>query len=159
MKIDYHPADEKSAREFVRWNYEPPYDIYNCPPEKVEKSVRYNIDPANNIYAMFNEEGAMVGYCSYGRDAQVPGGDYNDEALDIGMMIKPELTGQGMGTDFAREVIHNGIKLYGPEKMRVTIVAFNQRAIRTWQKNGFQQVQSFKRSIDGMEFVIMTRKI
>lgn len=156
MKISYRPADEAYAREFLQWQYEAPYDIYNFPPAQLEKYVQYNIDPSNNVHAMFDQEDKLIGYCSYGRDAQVPGGDYSEEALDIGMMIKPEWTGQGMGSDFASEVIQNGIDKYAPKKLRVTIAAFNKRARRVWEKNGFQQTQTFKRKEDGMEFVIMT---
>jgi ribosomal-protein-alanine N-acetyltransferase len=160
MKISYRPADEVSAREFLQWNYEPPYDIYNCPPADLEEALQYNLDPKNNVYAMFDENDELVAYCSYGQDAQVPGGDYSEEALDIGLMVKPELTGQGLGTVFAKEVIRNGVERYVPKKLRVTIAAFNKRAIRTWEKNGFQRAQTFKRmSKDGMEFIVMTKKI
>jgi ribosomal-protein-alanine N-acetyltransferase len=159
MKIDYRPADEKPAREFVQWKYEPPYDIYNCPPGEVDKAIRYNIDPENNVYAMFDQDGKLIGYCSYGKDAQVPGGGYSEEALDIGLMIKPELTGRGMGAAFTEEVVRNGLAKYAPKTFRVTIVAFNKRAIRTWEKIGFQHIQTFKRDSDGMEFIIMTKEI
>lgn len=159
MKIDYRPADEPSAREFTQWQYEPPYDIYNCPPEQLEKTIQYNSNPKNNVYAMFDQNNKLVGYCSYGRDAQVPGGDYSEEALDIGMMIKPELTGQGLGTTFAEEVIRNGIDQHSPKKLRVTIAAFNKRAIRVWEKHGFQRTQTFKRTGEGMEFVVLTKAI
>ena len=108
---------------------------------------------------MFDQQNNLIGYCSYGVDAQVPGGDYGEKALDIGLMIKPELTGQGLGVAFAKEVIKNGIELYAPKKIRVTIAAFNKRAMRVWEKNGFQQTQDFKRGRDGMEFVIMTNEI
>ena len=158
-KISYHPAEKKHARIFVNWQYEPPYDVYNCPPEEVGDAVYYNIDPANNVYAMLDQNEELVGYCSYGRDAQVPGGDYSEKALDIGMMIKPELTGQGLGTTFAKEVTMNGIEKYRPKKLRVTIAAFNKRAMRVWEKNGFQQTQIFTRANGEMEFVIMTKAL
>jgi RimJ/RimL family protein N-acetyltransferase len=157
LQISYRPAEKKHAREFVNWQYEPPYDVYNCPPEEIGDAVQYNIDPKNNVYSMFNESDILIGYCSYGRDAQVPGGDYSEEALDIGLMIKPELTGQGLGTAFAEEIVRNGVNKYDPKKLRVTIAIFNKRAIRTWEKNGFKQTQFFKRSGDEMEFVIMTK--
>jgi ribosomal-protein-alanine N-acetyltransferase len=158
LHISYRPADETSAREFLQWYYEPPYDIYNCPPADLEEALQYNIDPKNNVYAMFDQGGELVGYCSYGRDAQVPGGDYSEKALDIGLMVKPELTGQGLGAAFVGEVIRNGIERYAPKKLRVTIAAFNKRAIRTWEKNDFQQTQRFKRmSRDEMEFIVMTK--
>jgi len=159
LQISYHPADEKSAREFLQWQYAPPYDVYNCPPDQTEKFARYNSNPENNVYTMFNEKDELIGYCSYGQDAQVPGGDYSEIALDIGMMIKPGLTGQGLGTAFAEEVIRNGVDKYNPKKLRVTIAAFNKRAMRVWEKNGFQQTQSFKRSGGEMEFVIMTKAL
>jgi [ribosomal protein S18]-alanine N-acetyltransferase len=159
IQISYRPADEKSSREFLAWRYEPPYDIYNCPPEQVEEAVRYNTDPVNNIYAMFNPQGELVGYCSYGADARVRGGDYSESGLDIGLMLKPALTGQGRGADFAREVISNGVEMYDPKKLRVTIAAFNQRAIRVWEINGFRKTQTFKRVRDGMEFIVMERQL
>ena len=159
MKIEYCPAEKKHARVFVNWQYKPPYDIYNCPPEEIGEAVQYNIDPANNVCAMLDQNEELIGYCSYGKDAQVPGGDYSEEALDIGLMIKPELTGQGMGSDFVSEVIQNGIDKYAPEKLRVTIAAFNKRAMRVWEKNGFQQTQNFIRDGDGMEFIIMKKDL
>jgi RimJ/RimL family protein N-acetyltransferase len=159
LHISYIPVEKKHAREFVNWQYEPPYDIYNCPPEEIGDAVLYNIDPKNNVYAMFDETDTLVGYCSYGRDAQVPGGNYSEEALDIGLMIKPQLTGQGLGRAFAEEVIRNGVSKYEPKILRVTIAAFNQRAMRVWEKNGFQRTQDFKRSNDEMEFVIMMKNL
>ena len=159
LQISYRPAEKKHARVFVNWQYEPPYDVYNCPPEEIGDAVHYNIDPANNVYAMLDQNEELIGYCSYGRDAQVPGGDYSEEALDIGLMIKPELTGQGMGSVFASEVIQNGIDKYAPEKLRVTIAAFNKRAMRVWEKNGFQQSHEFSREGNGMEFVIMKKNL
>jgi ribosomal-protein-alanine N-acetyltransferase len=159
VRTEYRPAEKKHARIFVNWQYEPPYDVYNCPPEEIGDAVQHNINPENKVYAMFDQNEELIGYCSYGKDAQVPGGDYSEAALDIGLMIKPELTGQGMGSDFASEVIQNGIDKYAPKKLRVTIAAFNQRAMRVWEKNGFQQTQKFNREGDGMEFVIMKKDL
>jgi RimJ/RimL family protein N-acetyltransferase len=159
VKITYRPAKKKHARVFVNWKYQPPYDVYNCPPEEIGDSVQYNINPKNNVFVMLDENDRLVGYCSYGKDAQVPGGDYSDEALDIGLMIEPELTGQGMGTIFVSKVIRNGIDKYSPKKLRVTIAAFNKRAIKVWEKNGFQQTQTFKRENDEMEFIVMTNEL
>jgi len=157
-EIRFIPTDEASAREFLRWNYQVPYEVYNYSPEHFEEDLAYHIDPANNLYSMYIED-ELAGYCSYGRDAQVPGGDYTEEALDIGMMIKPELTGQGHGSEYAYAVIQNGISKYHPKRLRVTILATNLRAIRVWEKNGFQTVQSFSRESDSLSFAILTKDI
>lgn len=155
--IEYRRADEKSARKFLGWKYPPPYDIYNAMPQYFEEDLRYQTDPQNNIYGMYDQDGELVAYCSYGHDAHVPGGDYAEEALDIGLMVKPELTGKGLGRQFVSEVIRNGIEKYRPAKLRVTIAEFNKRALRVWEKNGFQPVQVFERISDRLRFVIMTR--
>jgi len=157
-KIRFLPTDEKSVRDFLAWKYESPYEIYNYSPEDFERDLAYHLDPVNNMYCMFRDD-HLIGYCSYGRDAQVPGGDYSEEALDIGMMIKPKLTGQGQGSNYADAVIQNGISNYQPKKLRVTILATNLRAIRVWEKNGFQQTQSFGRKGDQLGFVILVKNV
>jgi [ribosomal protein S18]-alanine N-acetyltransferase len=157
-KIHYAPTDEKSAREFLIWKYEPPYEIYNYLPENFEEDLVYHLDPSNNIYSMYRE-GELIGYCSFGRDAQIPGGDYSEEALDIGLMIKPSLTGRGLGAEHVKDVIQHAIKKYLPGKLRVTILETNQRAMKVWEKNGFQKSQSFERERDKTGFVILTKDV
>ena len=143
-KITYLPTDEKSAREFLRWKYEAPYETYNYSPENFDKDLAYHLDPVNNLYCMYRDD-ELIGYCSFGRDAQVPGGDYSEDALDIGMMIKPELTGQGQGSGFVKNIVQHAIEKYKPKKLRVTILETNLRAVRVWEKNDFRKTQSFER--------------
>jgi RimJ/RimL family protein N-acetyltransferase len=155
-KIYYVLADEASAREFLQWKYEPPYEIYNYAPEHFEKNLAYHLDPSNNIHSMYRE-GELIGYCSFGKDARVPGGDYSEEALDIGLMIKPELTGQGSGSNYVKDVIEFAKAQFNPQRSRVTILGTNLRAQRVWEKNGFQKVQEFTREGDQLPFVILIR--
>ena len=155
-KIHYPPADEVSVREFLQWKYPPPYEIYNYAPEHFEADLAYHLDPGNNIYCMFRE-GGLVGYCSFGQDARLPGGDYGEEALDIGLMIKPDLTGRGQGSEYVRDVVQFAVARFNPAKLRVTILATNLRAQRVWEKNGFQKVQKFMRGSDQIQFFILTR--
>ena len=155
-KIEYHPTDEASAREFLHWKYDPPYEIYNYRPEYFEEDLVYHLDPGNHIYSIFRN-GELVGYCSFGQDACVRGGDYGEPALDIGLMIKPSLTGQGLGSDFVQDVIRFAIGEFQPERLRVTILESNLRARRVWEKNGFHTVSAFQRESDSLPFVILTR--
>lgn len=157
LKIDYRRTDEVSAREFLKWKYEPPYEIYNYRPESFDEDLAYHLDPANNIYSMYRD-GELIGYCSFGQDARVPGGEYSEEALDIGLMIKPELNGQGLGSEFVKDVIEFARKHFLPHRLRVTILATNLRARRVWEKNGFQEEQAFKREIDQLPFVFLFRE-
>ena len=158
LPIEYHPTDEASAREFLQWKYDPPYDLYNYRPEYLEEDLVYHLDPGNQIYTMF-QDGELVGYCSFGQDARVRGGEYSEPALDIGLMIKPSLTGQGHGADFVKDVIRFAASEFQANALRVTILETNRRARRVWEKNGFRKVSSFRRESDGLPFVILTRYV
>lgn len=160
MTLTFQPADEDAIRAFVRWRYAPPYDVYNLQAEETEALVRYFLDPALNCYAVQDEGGALVAYCTFGPDGQVPGWDYSRDGLDIGLGVRPDLTGQGRGATYVAAVVDFAWRRFGPRaaRLRVAIAAFNVRAQRVWEKAGFRQVGRFEREVDGMGFVVMERQ-
>jgi RimJ/RimL family protein N-acetyltransferase len=157
MNLTFHPMDEASARETCNWRYEPPYDFYNPNPEGADTRVRHLLDPKNTTYAITDNDGTLVGYCCFGADGQVPGGTYDETALDIGLRMQPALTGQGHGDSFFAAIVDFALLALAPRLLRVTVAAFNRRAMRVYEKAGFKPVEFFGRSGDGVEFVIMTR--
>jgi RimJ/RimL family protein N-acetyltransferase len=162
MKLCFQPIDEAAIRTILIWRYERPYHIYNLSlhpddPYVSAMEMDYFLTPAFAFQAIFDEETAeQVAFCSFGSDGQVTGGDYREEALDIGMGVRPDLTGKGLGAFFATAVIAFAIQTFQPPKLRVTIASFNQRAMRVWQKNGFHPVQTFENP-SNMGFTIFTR--
>jgi ribosomal-protein-alanine N-acetyltransferase len=157
MSFTFRPLDEQSARTILQWKYEAPYDIYNLSSSDPEDTVRYLLDPQNAFYGIHGQQGQLEAYCSFGPDGQVSGGDYSIPALDIGLGLHPDLTGQGYGSDYARAVIQFAHSTYSPEQLRVTIAAFNGRAMRVWEKAGFQRVQRFQGGWENIEFVILMK--
>jgi RimJ/RimL family protein N-acetyltransferase len=148
--------DEPAACEIVCWRYDPPYDIYNL--DDAPESIQYALDPRNRFYVMRNESRGAIGFCSFGQDGQVPGGNYAEAALDIGMGVRPDLTGQGRGAVFAASVLHFARREFQPTAFRVTIAAFNQRAQRVWQKLGFHEIEQFVHIESGREFMVLIRE-
>src|SRR5206468_9220263 len=55
--------------------------------------------------AVRDEDGELVGFCTFGEDARVAGYIYPDDALDIGVGMRPDLVGRGLGLAFTREVL------------------------------------------------------
>jgi GNAT superfamily N-acetyltransferase len=158
MPLTFEPMDEASARAILTWCYEPPYDLYNLEPGDVEASVRFFLDAGNGYWAMVDERGDLAAYCCFGLDARVPGGDYGMLALDIGLGVRPDLTGQGNGHLYVSEVLGFAQRTFAQESLRVTVAEFNERARRVWHKAGFSPVQRFERQQDGRPFVILVRK-
>ncbi|MBN1813986.1 MAG: GNAT family N-acetyltransferase [Anaerolineae bacterium] len=155
MDLSFQPMDEASACEILTWRYEPPYDFYNPNPGKAEETTQWFLDPHHAYYAITGDIGELVGYCCFGPNARVPGGDYDVDALDVGLGMRPDLTGQGRGGAFFTAILDFARRTFAPQVFRVTVAAFNQRAMRVYEKAGFERVQVFQRSGDDAEFVIL----
>ncbi len=158
MALSLRPLTAAQARAIAGWRYEAPYDFYNMGAEAVDECVRYLSDPLNAFYSLMDERESLAGFCSFGPDGQVAGGDYSLEALDIGLGLRPDLTGRGQGAGYAVAALDFARSEFAPRLFRVTIAEFNQRAQRVWQKLGFGSAQRFQRTRDGVPFVILVRE-
>ncbi len=159
MGFTFHQMDETSARTIQSWRYQAPYDIYNPGSGEVEKEIQCSMDPGHQYYRMVDEQGELVAYCCFGLQAQVPGGDYSGKALDIGLGVRPDLTGQGQGLAYVDGVLDFARVTFTPCAYRVTIAEFNERARRVWEKAQFQFVARFQRERDRRPFVVMVREV
>ena len=159
MTIKLRPATDGDVREFAAWRYEPPYDAYNITTDPTE-AVEYFL--GTDIHCHTLVDGAeIVGYCTFGRDAQVPGGDYTADALDLGLGVKPSRTGSGDGHRFVAAVVDHAIAVFSPRLIRVTIAAGNERARRVWSNAGFTEVSRFptdRELLGSREFAILVRE-
>lgn len=158
MTPTVQPMTPAHVRELLAWQYEGPYAMYNAQEEDEETAVAFYLDPANGYFAIVDAQGGFLGFCSFGADARVPGGEYAQEALDIGMGMRPDLTGRGQGAVYAAAVFAYAQERYPAVRQRVTIAAFNKRAQRLCRGFGFAQTAAFARPADGREFVIMIRE-
>jgi len=149
---------EENAREITTWQYDPPYDLYDLGPEDL---VGF-LNPDYRYHQVMDLDGTLIGYCCFGMDAQVPGGDYRQNepvVLDIGVGLNPELTGKGMGTFFVSVILEYGHATYNPEVFRVTIASFNQRSLKTFQKLGFVIQGSFTRELVDIKFYQLEKSV
>lgn len=153
--IHFTPLDLAAARAVCAWAYPPPYDVYNLGGESPEATARLLSDPANGYYAVRAASGELLAFRCFGVEGQVPGGSYPPGALDTGGGLRPDLTGQGWGLPFLQAALDFGRQRYAPPAFRVTVAAFNQRALSVVQRAGFMPVQTFARLSDGCKFVIL----
>ena len=138
MAIDIRPVAEPDIREFITWRYEPPYDGYNITGD-AEELVAYFTLASVDCHSLF-EDDELIGFCTFGSDAQVPGGDYFQNRLDIGLGIRPDLTGKGNGSSYVKAVVNHALTKQAT--LRATIAQQNLRAIRVWEANGFARTQA-----------------
>ena len=152
------PLSVENAQKITTWRYDPPYDLYDLDPEHL--SGLLNID--YRYHQVMDLKGSLVGYCCFGLDAQVPGGDYQHgepAVLDIGVGLRPDLIGKGLGSDFVSDILDFTIKEFKPEYFRVTIADFNQRSQKTFRDLGFKETYQFIRDLVEIPFTQLERKI
>ena len=147
MTLDY-------AKQMLEWRYERPYERYSYDGQDPSTALAYLIDPDNQFYAVLMDE-AFVGFRSFGADGQVEGGYYDEGCIDMGGGLKPEFTGKGLGVTALQAGLLFGQKISGTDRFRVTVAAFNARALKVVKRVGFQEVQRFNRPDDQERFVIL----
>ncbi len=147
---------EEYARAAASWCYEPPYDFYNHESSTLNEVIFNSfLNPAYHYYAVLDAQGTLIAYRCFGKDAQVSGGDYRADALDMGGGLRPDLTGQGLGPHIMRAAMDFARPLFTPHAFRVTVAEFNLRARRACEKIGYVSVQKFIAPHNGMPFVVL----
>jgi [ribosomal protein S18]-alanine N-acetyltransferase len=138
--------------EIVTWRYPAPYDCYDM----TGASAAFIASAESGFYALTDVD-ELIGFRSFGGDGRVPGGDYDDSALDTGGGLRPDLTGKGLGREAISTGLEFGRREFAPAAFRVTVASFNERALRVVRALGFRQVASFAATTDGRRFEILVR--
>lgn len=150
MNLDY-------AVEILKWKYEEPYELYN----DVLNSEAIDEMLEKRYFIIVEQNNEIIGYFCTGESAQVPAGDkvdaYEETCIDIGIGMKPNLTGKGFGSTFFSFILQDIQKTHPKISMRLTVATFNERAIHLYEKFGFEKQKKF--DSDAAEFITMKRGI
>ncbi|WP_131766903.1 GNAT family N-acetyltransferase [Candidatus Protofrankia californiensis] len=142
MRIE--PADDGMFRERDQWRYDPPYDFYDDDGQPVKNPERF--------FAARDDDGTLVGFYYF---------EQNGDVLFYGFGLRPDLTGRGLGEQFVRAGLEFGRARHAPRQVVLDVAAFNERAIRVYQRVGFtetgRRVETFDRW-GAVEFVEMEER-
>ena len=156
----FEPMNDEQARAIAAWRYEPPYDFYDMArdPEGLEE-----LSPPERrrgYYAVLRD-GELLGFFCYGQGGQLPGFAYPDDGkVDVGLGLRPDLTGKGLGYGFVMAGLDFGRRCFDPSGFRLFVATFNERAIRLYERAGFGRGEIFVHHTDGADhpFLLMTRE-
>ena len=159
MELTFRPINESSAREILTWRWPPPYDVYNPRDGETEKDLVELLRPEYDYHGVYDADGRLVGYCCFGEDARVTGGDYSlPDALDVGLALRPELVGRRLGVSFVQAILRFAQKRCHPVHLRVTVAEFNLASQKVFGHAGFAVTQRFVApGDDGRPYVVMVR--
>ena len=158
MRFSLKPITPDDAKSISRWRYGGRYSVYDGDPTSVDSLL----EPRLLYHSVHDEGGDLVGYFCFGEDARVSAGRdiyQRESALDVGLGMRPDLAGRGLGEEFVRAGLIYAEEAYSPPAFRLTVASFNHRAIRVYERAGFQKVETFGAPTqDGEpEWVLMRR--
>src|SRR5687767_4609680 len=90
------PMDQAAAQAVVQWRYPPPYEIYSLSHDPLGAAL-FLSSADQGYFQLRDAAGELVAFCCFGEEGRVPGGDYRLPALDLGIGVRPDLTGRGEG--------------------------------------------------------------
>jgi ribosomal-protein-alanine N-acetyltransferase len=142
MKFTFAPMDEANARIIQSWTYEVPYNIYN---RTAEDDISELLDRRSPHYVVKDDQGELIGFFAYGSSALVwdsgePHLFSENNTIAIGLGMRPDSTGKGLGLAFVNAGLDFAREQFKPDYFRLFVMTFNQRAIRVYEHAGFQRV-------------------
>ena len=163
MNFTFSPMNRADAETIAAWEYEGPYRVYSANQDTQAAVEQELLDPQSPYYASRNESGDLVGFFCFGTSAEV-GGERGaprlfspDGCLTVGLGLHPHLTGKGLGLSFVEAGLDFARKAYTPTSFRLFVLAWNKRAIRVYQRAGFEPIGRVLQGDD--EFVEMFRVV
>jgi [ribosomal protein S18]-alanine N-acetyltransferase len=144
--VQVRPLTEAHAKAIAGWRYAGRYSTYD---------VKGILTPAGGYWAVV-DDGELVGYCCFGPPARVPGVDEENDTLDVGYGMRPDLVGQGRGREFVSAVLAFAVERFAPPRLRLLVLTWNERSRRVGEALGFEQ-ERVASSIEG-DFLVLVRK-
>ena len=141
MKLTIHQMTQAEAEEVAAWEYEPPYSFYDATADEADLRLLLDAESREGRnFSVCDDDGALVGFFEY----KPRGAD-----VEIGLGLRPDLTGRGLGVEFVGAALEFGRDRFRPETFRLAVAAFNRRAIRVYERAGFEPVREYDHATNG----------
>jgi ribosomal-protein-alanine N-acetyltransferase len=142
------PMTQAEAVVVAAWHYPGDYAFYDA--DSLPEGLAELLDPArrgDEYFAARGRDGRLEGFVQL---------EAAGDGVEIGLGLRPDLTGRGLGLAFTAAAIELA-EQRGAERIVLVVAAFNLRAIRVYERAGFVETGRHMRHIAGRdwEFVDM----
>jgi ribosomal-protein-alanine N-acetyltransferase len=156
------------ADAVAAWRYQPPYDFYDTAADP--SSLVEVLDSRRWGHIFFSAFASCPS--SYPSSSSSPPESGREElagfleltarpgeVIEIGLGLRPDLTGQGLGLPCVEACLDFARRRSRPQVFALDVATFNQRARAVYEKAGFVPGDTFWRHLSGRrwEFLRMSR--
>ena len=150
MDYNFNKISQEEAENIAsNWHYEGKYSFYDIAADEEDLAEFLNPQERGDKYYIVKKGNEEIGFFYFE--------DKND-SVDIGLGMKPELTGRGMGLDFFKAGLDYAISKYNPKEITLSVATFNERAVKVYKKAGFESVKTFMQDTNGSRFEFLKMK-
>lgn len=142
MSYTFEIMTQEQAEEIAfNWHYDGDYSFYNMEADKEDLEGFVNAETRGKYTYSVTICNELIGFFSLNK--------VNDHIFDISLGLRPDFTGKGEGVAFLKSGIEFVKNNYDPEKLTLSVAAFNQRAIKVYRKVGFKDSGTFAQNTNG----------
>lgn len=151
MSFRFEPLRWSDARAIGHWHYEGIYAFYDQDALSMATPVFFRTLMrvlGLEAFVVLDDGNQRVGVFTFIR---------RDSSVEIGLAMRPDLTGRGLGLDFVRAGMDFARIRYAPRRFTLDVATFNERARRVYERAGFRPLETFTRRIrhGRVEFLAM----
>ncbi len=151
MTYIIRPMDEDEITAIAGWHYPPPYDFNDWTKESDDPAQLLDARRwPDRFFAAHGNDDDLVGFFEF----QVSG-----EWATIGLGLRPDLTGKGMGLPFIEAGLAFARERFQVRHFHLTVATFNERAITVYERAGFVREEIIPHLTNGQvsDFLHMRR--
>ena len=123
---------EAYADEVATWHYDQPFDFYDLASDPADAAEMRDPAQAEHYRAVLDDGDERLDAFWYF--------DWHADVVDIGIGLRPDLTGHGRGESFLLAQLSYATDRWSPATFRLFVAVWNERAIRLYERLGFRPV-------------------
>jgi ribosomal-protein-alanine N-acetyltransferase len=141
VNVEFRPTRQAEALAIALWRYEPPYSFYDATADPDDLALLLGEETRKGRhFSAFGENDELVGFFSLYRAG---------DDIVVGLGLRPDLTGRGLGLAFVKAGLAFARERFGPGRFRLSVATFNERAIRVYERAGFEPLRTYDHETNG----------
>src|SRR4028119_2273480 len=117
----FRQMDDADARRISGWRYAPPYDFYDATADPADLAELLDPQSRRDVYfSALDGEHRLTGFFQFKKTG---------ETVAVGLGLRPDLTGRGLGTGFVLAGLEFARERFSPRRFILSVATFNGRAI------------------------------